>query len=153
MIYILALLIGVVSGLRTFTAPAAVAWAAHFGWLPLQDTAFAFLGQGVTPWVLGAFALGELVTDKLPTTPSRKIPMAFIARLISGGFSGAAGGAADGMLVVGLILGVVGAVIGTLGGYECRMRLAAFFGRDFPAALIEDVIAVGGALLIVRAVA
>ena len=35
---LLALLIGVVAGLRTFTAPAAVSWAAHLGWLPLGGT-------------------------------------------------------------------------------------------------------------------
>ena len=34
-IYLLALLIGVVAGLRTMTAPAAVSWAAYLGWLPL----------------------------------------------------------------------------------------------------------------------
>ena len=31
----LALLIGVVAGLRAITAPAAVAWAAYLGWLAL----------------------------------------------------------------------------------------------------------------------
>ncbi len=153
MIYLLALLLGMVSGLRTFTAPAAVAWAAHLGWLPLQATSFAFLGHSVTPWVLGALALGELITDKLPVTPSRKIPMAFAARLISGGFSGAALGSAVGATIAGMALGVAGAVIGTLGGYEGRKRLAALFRRDLPAALMEDAVAVGGALLIVRAVA
>ncbi|WP_425993766.1 hypothetical protein [Caulobacter sp. DWR1-3-2b1] len=33
--YLLALLIGVVAGLRAMTAPAAISWAAHLGWLPL----------------------------------------------------------------------------------------------------------------------
>ena len=38
MIYLLALLIGVVAGLRAMTAPAAVSWAAYLGWLPLADS-------------------------------------------------------------------------------------------------------------------
>jgi uncharacterized membrane protein len=48
-IYLLALLIGVVAGLRTMTAPAAVSWAAHLGGLPLQGTPLAFMGATVTP--------------------------------------------------------------------------------------------------------
>jgi uncharacterized membrane protein len=43
--YLLASLIGVVAGLRAFLAPAAVSWAAHLGWLRLDDTWLAFLGQ------------------------------------------------------------------------------------------------------------
>ena len=64
-IYVLALLIGVVAGLRTLTAPAAVNWAAHLGWLHLQNTWLAFLGAA-TPYIFSLFALAELVTDKLP---------------------------------------------------------------------------------------
>ena len=40
--------------------------------------------------------------------------------------------------MLGLALGAVGAVAGTLGGAELRGRLAAAFGSDRPAALIED---------------
>ena len=38
MLYGLALLIGVVAGLRTMTAPAAVAWGSYLGWLPVAGT-------------------------------------------------------------------------------------------------------------------
>jgi molybdate transport system substrate-binding protein len=91
-------------------------------------------------------ALGELVVDVLPTTPSRKLPMPFAARIVSGGLCGGAIGAPSGALVVGAIAGIIGAVIGTLGGHAFRARLAAAFGRDLPAALIEDAVAIGGAL-------
>ena len=47
------------------------------------------------------------------------------------------------------VAGVVGAVIGTLGGAAVRAKLAQAFGRDLPAALIEDAVAIGGALAIV----
>jgi uncharacterized membrane protein len=152
MIYALALLIGVVSGLRTFTAPTAVAWAAHLGWLPLQGTPLAFLGGSVTPWILTVLALGEFIGDQLPQTPSRKVPMQFAARILSGALSGGAIGASAGVLAGGLVSGIVGAVIGTLGGAEGRARLARAFGRDMPAAFIEDAIAIVAAILIVRAV-
>jgi uncharacterized membrane protein len=148
---LLSLLIGIVAGLRTMMAPTAVSWAARFGWLNLSPTGLAFLGYAFTPWILSVLALGELVADQLPTTPSRTVPMQFSARILTGGLSGAAIGAAHGRLVVGLIAGVIGAVIGTLGGRACRARLAAAFGKDQPAAFIEDAVAIGGAFLIMVA--
>lgn len=38
LVLLLALLIGVVAGLRAFTAPAAVAWAAALSWINLDGT-------------------------------------------------------------------------------------------------------------------
>ena len=151
-VYLFALLIGVVCGLRTFTAPAVVAWAACLGWLHLKGSPLAFLGARVTPYVLTALALAELVFDKLPNTPSRKAPPGFIARLASGALCGTAIGLSGGGLwVVALIAGVSGAAIGTLGGAEARGRLVkAIGGRDWPIALLEDLCAIGGAFLIVR---
>lgn len=149
---VLAFLIGCVAGLRTMTAPAAVSWAAHLGWLPLDGTGLAFLGAAVTPWLLTAAALAELVADQLPRTPSRKVPMQFGARIVSGAVCGAAFGIAAGSVAVGLIAGIAGAVAGTLAGSALRSRLARTFGRDLPAALLEDAVAIGGALWIVAAV-
>ena len=65
-----------------------------------------------------------------------------------GGLTGGAIGASSGALVMGIIAGIVGAIIGTLGGRAFRAKLAAAFGSDRPAAVIEDVIAIGGAFLI-----
>ena len=42
MILLLALLIGIVAGLRAMTAPAAVSWAAYLGWINLGDSWFSF---------------------------------------------------------------------------------------------------------------
>jgi uncharacterized membrane protein len=148
---ILSLLIGVVAGLRTMTAPAAISWAARTGWLNVAPTSLAFLGYAFTPWILTLLALAELVTDQLPTTPSRKAPGPFGARILSGALSGAAIGVSRSLLFTGMSAGILGAVIGTVGGHAFRARLAAAFGRDRPAALIEDVIAIGGAFLIVAA--
>lgn len=151
MLYALALLIGVIAGLRAMTAPAAVSWAAALGWINVEGTWLAFIGWRFTPWILTLLALAELVTDQLPSTPSRKVPPQFGARIVTGGLSGAVIGASGGMLWAGLALGVIGAVIGTLGGAAARGRLAAAFGSDRPAAIIENVVAIGGALLIVCA--
>lgn len=113
--YLLALLLGLVAGLRAMTAPAAVSWAAHLGWLDLAGTWLVFLGHAWTRWILTLLALGELITDQLPSTPSRTAPLRFGGRIATGALSGAAIGAQSGAVVGGL-LAVVGAVIGTLGG-------------------------------------
>ena len=153
MFLLLALLIGIIAGLRAMTAPAAVAWGAALGWFDVSQTPLAFMGYQWTPWIFTVLAIVELISDQLPTTPSRKVPMQFGARVIMGGLAGATIGAAGGMLIAGLVAGVVGAVLGTYGGAAARGSLARAFGRDLPAALIEDVVAVGGAILIVAAVA
>jgi len=146
---VLALLIGVIAGLRAFTPVAAVSWAAKFGTLQLAGTHLAFLGATVTAWIATALALFELVNDQNPKTPSRTVPPQFAARVVMGGFSGAAIGLALGNLWIGLICGAVGAVIGTLGGAAVRTKLAAAFGKDLPAGLLEDAVAILGAYLIV----
>lgn len=141
--------IGVVAGMRTTVAPTAVSWAAYLGWLNLGDTWLAFLGSVYAPWILSLCLVGELIGDKLPFTPSRKLPGPFVARLVSGGICGLALGYSAGGALIGALGGIVGAVIGTLGGYAFRARLATAFKRDFPAALIEDAIALAGAFSMV----
>ena len=151
-LYLFALLIGVIAGLRAMTAPAAVAWGAHLGLIPIQGTPLAWLGGAIAPWVFTVLAVLELVSDQLPKTPSRKVPAQFGTRILSGAFCGAAIGLAGGAWIGGPIAGAIGAVIGTLGGADARGRLAKAFGKDLPAALIEDLVAVGGAALIVLAI-
>lgn len=148
-LYLAALLLGVIAGLRAVTPVAAVSWAAALGALKLTGTPLAFLGAALTPWIVTAIAVGELVNDKLPRTPSRKVPIQFGGRIVSGGLAGGAVGLSAGALVPGVVLGAVGAVIGTLGGAAVRGKLAAAWGRDLPAALVEDLVAVAGAVLIV----
>ncbi|MGH7628941.1 MAG: DUF4126 family protein [Gemmatimonadales bacterium] len=106
------------------TAPAAVAWAACFGWLHLEATPLAFLGSRAARYVLLALMLSELVADKLPFTPSRTRPAPFAGRILAGGLAGAAITAGlTHSLAVGAVAGAIGAVAGTLGGYQARTRL------------------------------
>jgi uncharacterized membrane protein len=149
LVIVLALFIGVVAGLRALTAPAVVSWAAYLHWIDLDNRWLHWVGHPITVTVLTVFALVELVTDQLPKTPSRKTPMQFGTRLITGAFAGAVIGAGFHYTWSCLGAGVVGAVLGTLGGAEARSRLvAATGGRDFPIAVLEDVIAVGGGFLV-----
>jgi uncharacterized membrane protein len=144
-----AFLIGVVAGLRALTAPTAVSWAAAQRWLHLEGTPLAFMGFAATPYIFTVLAIGELISDQLPSTPSRKAPPGFIARIVTGALCGAAFGLQRDELLVCILSGILGAVAGTLGGYEARVRLARAVGKDLPIALLEDAIAIGGAFFLV----
>jgi uncharacterized membrane protein len=148
-VLILALLVGVIAGLRALTAPAVVAWGATLGWIDVDGKWSEWVGHPITVAVLTILLLVELVTDQLPKTPSRKTPAQFGARLLTGAFAGAVIGSASFHTFSSIGAGVIGAVLGTLGGYEARRRLvAANGGRDLPVALLEDAIAVGGGFLV-----
>ena len=151
MLTALALIAGIVAGSRALTAPAAVSWAARLGSLHLDGTWLAFMGYAWTPWVFTVLAIVEYITDQLPSTPSRKVPAQFGARVVSGALCGATIGASGASWIGGLLAGVIGAVIGTYGGAELRARLAKAFGRDLPAALIEDAAAIVLGLIVVWA--
>lgn len=142
MLYVLLLLLGVTAGLRAATPLAAVSIGAYLGWIDLTGTWAAFAGHIIAAIIFGLLAILELVGDQLPRTPSRKTPGQFGARVITGALAGAVLGLATDAWIAGLILGAIGAVLGTLGGFEVRRWLAKALGRDLPAALIEDVIAV-----------
>jgi uncharacterized membrane protein len=147
----LAFLIGVIGGLRTMTAPAVVAWATNRHWLNLYNSPLAFMGSTAAVAVFTLLALGELVIDKLPSTPNRTTLAGLIGRTVLGGLSGAGVAVAGSQsIAVGAILGVAGAIAGAFGGYEVRKRLVrALKVPDFVIALLEDAVAIAGGLLIV----
>jgi len=153
-VLLLALLIGVIAGLRSLTAPAVVVWAAFLTWINLHGTWASWLANVVSLVVITILAVAELVSDKLPKTPPRTAPPSFAVRIILGGFAGALLGTVWGYKWGGLGAGVTGAVLGTLGGYQARKRLvAAIGGKDLPIALLEDAVAVLGGFAIVAATA
>jgi uncharacterized membrane protein len=88
-------------------------------------------------------AIGELVNDKLPKTPSRLAPPGFITRIVTSILCGLAIGISGNGIIIGLVAGILGAVTGTFGGAKARRLLARAFGRDLPAALLEDAVATG----------
>ena len=131
---------------------AIASWGAGLGWFSLAGTPLNFMSSTITRWIFTLAEIGELINDKLPKTPSRKVPPQFIARVVMGALAGATLGAAHDALLGGLIAGAIGAVVGTLGGAAARGALAKAFGRDLPAALLEDAVALLGALFIVSRV-
>ena len=131
--WLLALGLGVVSGLRTFTAVAAIGLARG----------------GVWGYILAAGAIVEYIVDVLPNTPSRTQLRGLIGRIVAGGVAGwwfaeLHGGTPP--LAAGL--GVAGALIGTYGGHTARIAAMRVIGA-YPAAIVEDLVAIGLAALIV----
>jgi uncharacterized membrane protein len=150
-VLLLAFLLGVVTGLRSLTAPAVLAWAAHRNWLELHNAPLAFMASTAAMVIFILLAVGELVADQLPSTPSRTAPPGLIARIVMGGLCGAGIALAGGLsLWLGALLGAVGGVAGAFGGYYVRTGLVkALKVPDLVIATAEDVVAIGGALFIV----
>ena len=148
-VFVLALGIGIVAGLRSFTAPAVVAWGAHLTWLNLHGSPLAFIGSTTAVAIFSLLAIGELIADKLPTIPKRTAPAPLLARVVIGGLCGACLFAAAGQpLIGGALLGAIGGIVGAFLGYGIRSRLDLHI-RDLVVAVCEDVVAVGLALFLV----
>lgn len=140
-------LIGVLNGLRAFTAPAAVAWAARLGWLHLEGK-LAYMGSTIAVVLFTLGALVEYVMDKLPTTPARTEAPGLISRIVMGGLTGACISSAGGQgAALGTLLGAAGGVVGCFGGYQLRTRLVkALKVPDFVIAVLEDLVTIAGSL-------
>jgi uncharacterized membrane protein len=143
------LLLGVVTGMRCFTAVAAFCWAVWLGLIPE-------LGWAVwSSWLVFAVlfticAAAEWVVDTLPKTPRRTEWGPAVSRVVVGGLVGSlAANAVNEPVAGGIIFGAVGAMIGTWGGFFVRMTVARIFRRDLPAALLETASAVGLAIFAV----
>jgi len=150
-LFVLAVGIGIIAGLRALTAPAVVCWLAYLNVIHLQDTPLRFMGGAIAVGIFTLAAVAEIVSDKLPKTPPRTAPVGFGARIATGALSGGAVFVAGGGSIwLGALAGIVGAVVGTYAGYFTRTRtVAALKCPDFVIALVEDAIAIGGGIFIV----
>jgi uncharacterized membrane protein len=129
-----AFLLGIIAGLRSLTAPAVLLLVRH---------------RSVVAYLLGVLAIIEYAADLHPNTPARTQVVGLGARILSGAFCGgwlAAAGHVS--LVLGVLLGVVGAVMGAYVGLAARTGAIGLIGR-VPAALLEDALAIVGAVLTV----
>jgi uncharacterized membrane protein len=150
-VLIFCFLLGCIAGLRSLTAPAVVSCAGHFGWLHFAGTKLSFMSHPAVLIVLTILAVVELIADKLPKTAARTEPLGLIARIVLGGMCGVAlATSAGGSLPTAGTAGIIGALVGTFAGYNIRRALVrGTHVPDFAVALIEDVIAIGGGIMIV----
>lgn len=143
MIYALAF--GFLTGLRSLSPTACIAWAAYLERIRLPRP-LARLGTPLGVLILGVLALAELVADKLPRTPNRTAPPVLAARLVMGALAGACVGPA---LWSGALLGSLGALAGTYLGFYARTgTVNALALPDLKVALLEDFLCLATALFL-----
>jgi uncharacterized membrane protein len=150
MALIFSFFIGFFAGMRSLTPPAITAWAVHFGWLKPEHP-LSWIGSWPSVIIFTLLALGELVADKLARTPPRTAPPGLIARIVMGALTGSCIASSSGNAIwIGAVLGIAGALAGTFVGFKLRTGIVkALQIPDLPVALMEDLIAIGGSLLIV----
>ena len=150
-IYLAAFLIGVIAGLRSMTAPAAVSWAARLGALHVEGSWLAWLAAAATSYIFTLAAIGELIARPVPEDAEPESAAGIHhSRILVGALCGAAFGVHGGAMTGVCSQALSAPIAGTLGGYEARVRLVrATGGKDLPIALLEVWLPVGGAILIV----
>jgi uncharacterized membrane protein len=145
MMLLFGFVLGISAGLRSMTPAAVVAWAAQLGWPDLRQTGLAFMASPITAWVLTLFAGGELVFDKLPSTPSRLGAGPLGARILMGALCAATACAATHQsIAVGAIAGAIGGLVGAYAGYHVRRHLTMNLkASPLHVAVAEDCLAIG----------
>jgi uncharacterized membrane protein len=134
---------GLIAGLRSFSAPAAVsaALAARYA-----------LAARLTP-ALQALAAGEMLADKLPVMPARTTPPALAGRALTGAVSGAAlANAAGRNRISGALLAGAAAIASSYAALALRSALGQRLAVPDPLiALVEDaIVIVAGRTLALR---
>lgn len=119
------LLLGMTAGMRSQLPLALLARGAHDARVDVgRGRPWSLLDSRKVGLALGVSAIGEMVGDKLPQTPSRLEPGPLGGRLVIGAVVGAAVSPGSwGSRVGGAMLGLAGAAAGAYGGYHARAAL------------------------------
>jgi uncharacterized membrane protein len=131
--------LGAASGSRSTAGVTAVALTSSRGDRGVLASA---LGSTAGKAVTGVMAVGELVADKLPTTPSRLAPPALAPRALLGGTAAAAEARRDGQdAILPALVAATSALGAAVLGARLRGVAARRFGSDLPGAFLEDGVA------------
>lgn len=147
-------LLGFATGLRAMTPMAALCWFAYLGYLPVNGTWASWTGRLAPVAIFTVLALGEMIADKHPRTPSRTSVGPLVGRLILGGLVGAiAATCLRGPGIEGVMLGVAGALAGSFAGFMLRRDVVEkLCCPDWKVGAIEDLIAIVTALFALHVV-
>ncbi|MFP2928794.1 DUF1990 family protein [Pyxidicoccus sp. 3LG] len=135
--------LGVLAGMRSMSAPTLVSRRLSQEPSPSTDPLSSALSKPWVPKVLGLLALGELIADKLPNTPSRVKFVPLAGRVLTGAVAAASSLAGQKRSAVALaaVLGGVAAVASTWAFYSLRNVATKRLGvPNVAAALTEDAI-------------
>lgn len=143
-----AAILGAVAGLRTILPWALLATAANrpgASFLQRSPSPVQLLRSPVALIGFSLAAVGELIADQLPSTPSRLALGALAGRLVSGALCSAVVCLnARRSPLAGLAVGAVAAGAGAVAGYSARMTLGRITGiPDHIWGGVEDIIALG----------
>ena len=150
-VYLRAGLLGFVTGLRSMTPLALLNWTKRIG-IDADSTMDRVLDAPASRVVSSLLAVGELVGDKLPITPSRLSVGPLLGRLAIGAVAGATICQRSRLSpVVGAAIGATAASAGSVAGYYARKNLDKVkFVPDFVWAGAEDLFALGLGYLATR---
>ncbi len=120
-VYAGATALGVIAGMRSMAAPALISQVARSGRLAVGGSKLAFLNSTGAISTTAVLALGELVADKLPSSPDRTSAGPLAVRAVSGALCGAVLCAAKKRSPwLGAMYGAMGAVGATFAAYHLR---------------------------------
>lgn len=137
--------LGVLAGMRTMSAPAALAtYLRRQAPESLEGSRLQLLASPAALWATRLLAAGELVGDKMPGIGARTEAAPLVARALSGGLAGytlsAAHGSSKGR---GAIFGAAAAVASAFAAYHARRALVESVGLPDPAvAVAEDALVI-----------
>jgi uncharacterized membrane protein len=143
-LFLICIVIGGASGLRSLTGIAVVTIVAqrgwpHLGWLHLGGTGLSFLGTPIAMYLFIVLAIGELIADKTAFVPPRIQAPSLGARFVLGALCGSALALAAGMpWVFPAAVAGAAAVVGAYAGYWLRRTITSHGVKDLPIALLED---------------
>lgn len=151
--FLLVLLLGMCTGLRTMTPIAVLCWFAYRNALHLVGWR-SFTANIIAVIVFTLMALGEYAGDKLPNTPARTSPVGLLGRSAFGAFVALL--LAQPLLLnpaAAIVVGIVGALAGTYAGWFVRVKsVLALKCPDWPVAVVEDCITITVSIFLLNAV-
>ena len=148
-VYVQAIGLGVIAGLRSMTAPALVSdYLQRTGLAEQIDPARNPLVWSQSASLFKMLAAGELIGDKLPFIPNRTDLGPLLGRALIGAAVGATLFQAHrASPMIGAGCGCLGALIGTFGGYQLRKQLGRLLHVPDPIlGAVEDSLAVSSGL-------
>lgn len=150
-VLVVAFCLGALTGLRAFTPVTVLVWMLHLHHIRILGSRFSFLHTMTAIAILTILAVAELVLDKLQFVPSRLQLPGLVGRLLFGAVCGVVSGQAWGASwQTSAGAGLLGAAAGAVAGYEVRKGwVCTLHWHDLPVALVEDVVAIGGSILII----
>jgi uncharacterized membrane protein len=144
--------LGAVSGLRSMSGPAILANAASTHRIDLSGTPLAWLGSGHARATSAALAVGELIVDKLPSTPDRLNPPSLLVRSLAGalcGYAVAGRGSSQIQKWISAATGATAALAASWAGSSFRKNVRM---PKMAAALAEDAVAMATGAVVIAAI-